>query len=312
MARSWSRSAVVNVARLLGLDVEDADDGVVPDERHREHRGDEPALVDAADPQEARLGRHVRDDHRTRAGRDVAGHALAEGHAGPADLEAIEAVGRGQGQLQAVTVEQVERADIGLQGVARTVDDRLQQLVPGPGGRRQADDSVQELELPDRRRRHRRRRRRGVAGLGRGSPRRPRYRAYENGPGPNVAPRFRAGCEAASARRTMGGMTPLTARSSNPAVRAEPRRSARPVPGTRWRARSSCSAHCSARSSSSRPDAVLFGQVEAIRRRTIALRATDDPAVRARLGSSWRRSSRGSRSRTRRPSSARSPSTSSS
>ena len=52
------------VARLLGLDVEDADDLVVPAERHAEHRGDEPALVDAADPQEARVGPDVGDDER--------------------------------------------------------------------------------------------------------------------------------------------------------------------------------------------------------------------------------------------------------
>ena len=43
------------VARLLGLDVEHADDLVVPGERHGEHRGDEPALVEAADPQEPRV-----------------------------------------------------------------------------------------------------------------------------------------------------------------------------------------------------------------------------------------------------------------
>src|SRR5687768_10127991 len=36
------------------LDVEHADDLVVPDERHRAHRG-EPQLVDAADPVKARV-----------------------------------------------------------------------------------------------------------------------------------------------------------------------------------------------------------------------------------------------------------------
>ena len=41
--------------RLLGLDVEDADDLVVPAQRHAEHRRDEPLLVDPADPQEARV-----------------------------------------------------------------------------------------------------------------------------------------------------------------------------------------------------------------------------------------------------------------
>ena len=40
------------LARLDGLDVEHADDLVVPDERDRAHRG-EPRLVDAADPGEA-------------------------------------------------------------------------------------------------------------------------------------------------------------------------------------------------------------------------------------------------------------------
>ena len=39
---------------LLGLDVEDADGLVVPGQRHGQHRCHEPALVDAADPQEAR------------------------------------------------------------------------------------------------------------------------------------------------------------------------------------------------------------------------------------------------------------------
>ena len=57
------------LAVLLGLDVEHADDLVVPGERHRQHRGDEPALVDAPDPQEARLGGDVGDDHRLAASR---------------------------------------------------------------------------------------------------------------------------------------------------------------------------------------------------------------------------------------------------
>ena len=52
------------VARLLGLDVEHADGLVVPDQRHGQHRGDEPALVDAADPQEARVRLDVGDDER--------------------------------------------------------------------------------------------------------------------------------------------------------------------------------------------------------------------------------------------------------
>ena len=60
---------LAEVARLLGLDVEDPDDLVVPGERHRQHRGDEPSLVDAAHPQEARVGLDVGDDQRLAATR---------------------------------------------------------------------------------------------------------------------------------------------------------------------------------------------------------------------------------------------------
>ena len=53
IARQLRDVAVGEVAVGLGLDVEDADDLVVPGERHGQHRVDEPALVDAPDPQEA-------------------------------------------------------------------------------------------------------------------------------------------------------------------------------------------------------------------------------------------------------------------
>ena len=138
---------VAEPARPLGLDVEHADDLVVPGQRHAEHRGDEPALVDAADPQEARVGLDVGDDQRTLGRRDVAGDALAERHARPADLEAVEAVRRGERQVRSVPVEQVERGDIGMERIARPVDDGLQQLVPGPRGRREPRDLVEEAQL---------------------------------------------------------------------------------------------------------------------------------------------------------------------
>ena len=137
------------LARLLGLDVEDSDHGVVPDERDGEHRGDEAPLVDAADPQETRLGGHVRDDDRLPFGSDVSGDSLAERHTGAADLETVEAVRRRERQLPAVAIEQVERADVGLERIAGPVDDRFQELIPGACGRRQADDPVQELELAE-------------------------------------------------------------------------------------------------------------------------------------------------------------------
>ena len=78
---------------------------------------------------------------------DATGHALAERDARPTDLEAVEAVGGGQRQVRSVAIEQVERGDVGVERVAGPVDDRLQQLVPGPGGRRQPRDLVQEAQL---------------------------------------------------------------------------------------------------------------------------------------------------------------------
>ena len=134
-------------ARSLGLDVEDADRLVVPAQRHAEHRGHEAALVDAADPQEARVLLDVRDDERSLTRGHRAGHALAEGHPRPADLEPVEAVGRGERQVRSITVEQVERGDVRMEGIAGPVDDRLQQLVPGARGRRQPRHVVDEPQL---------------------------------------------------------------------------------------------------------------------------------------------------------------------
>ena len=146
-APSWATSCVAEGPRLLGLDVEDPDGLVVPGQRHGQHRRDEAALVDAADPQEARVGLDVRDDQRLARRGDPAGHAFAERHAGPADLEPVEAVGRGQGQVRSVAVEQVERGDIRVEDVPGPVDDGLEQLVPRPGGRGEARHLVQEAEL---------------------------------------------------------------------------------------------------------------------------------------------------------------------
>ncbi len=82
----------------------------------------------------------------------------------------------------------------------------------------------------------------------------------------------------------MGVMTADRRRSSNPAVRAEPR-----AIGTA-RSRDPLAREVKLLGALlgqvivEQAGPVLFGQVEAIRRRTIALRATDDPEVRARLG----------------------------
>src|SRR4029077_13005852 len=80
------------VTMLLGLDVEDADDPVVPDKRHGQHRGDEAALVDAADPKEALVAADIGDYERLARLGDAAGHPGAERDPGAADLVAVEAV----------------------------------------------------------------------------------------------------------------------------------------------------------------------------------------------------------------------------
>ena len=149
IADSWATSGARELAVLLGLDVEDADDLVVPGERHRQHRGDEPALVDAPDPQEAGVGGDVGDDHRLAHRGDPAGDPLAERHDRAPDLEPVEAVRRGEGQAAPVAVEQVQRRDAGVERVARPVDDGLEQLLPGLGGRREAEQAVQEPQLRD-------------------------------------------------------------------------------------------------------------------------------------------------------------------
>ena len=78
---------------------------------------------------------------------DAAGDALAVRHPRPADLEAVEAVRRRQRQVGSVPIEQVQRGDVRVERVAGPVDHGLEQLVPRPGGRREAGDLVQEAEL---------------------------------------------------------------------------------------------------------------------------------------------------------------------
>ena len=82
-----------------------------------------------------------------RRGGDAAGHALAHRDVGAPDLVAVEPVRGGQGEALLVAVEEVERRDARPQRVARPVDDRVEELVPGPGGRRQARDMVEEAQL---------------------------------------------------------------------------------------------------------------------------------------------------------------------
>ena len=199
----------------------------------------------------------------SRVGGDPPGHALAERHARPADLEPVEAVGRGQRQVRSVAVEQVERGDIRVEHVPGPVDDGLEQLVPRPRRRREAGDLVEEAELlelvvggaraasaPSRLGRGWR----VAAALERTSSRPSRYKPRERlRPG-----RLRSGGglvaersapRAARRERAAASTAGRHARGRRRAARDRDRRRARPARASR----SGCSARCSARSSPSRP-----------------------------------------------------------
>jgi len=103
---SWAEVAV-----LRGLDVEHAHDLLLPHQRHRAEGG-QTILVDAPDPGEALVLVHVgADDGDLGLGRE-AGDALPLLESSHADRVLIEAVGGSQRQTAAVTVADVERADV--------------------------------------------------------------------------------------------------------------------------------------------------------------------------------------------------------
>ena len=248
-----------------------------------------------ADPQEAGVGLDVGDDQRLALGGDAAGHALAERDPRPADLVAVEAVRRGQRQVRSVAVEQVERGDVRVERVAGPVDDGLEQLVPRPRRRREPGDLVQEAELLElvggllaRARSPTRAGRAVWHGRGRDARHGHHHTSLRKGCGPKVA----AGSDDRS-RNGPGAWRRVSPRKAAVTLgRRSPRSrsgSGRPARATRWRARSACSARCSARSSPSRPVPSCSRLVERIRRRTIALRRDDD---RARTGPA-RRGARG-------------------
>ena len=72
----------------------------------------QPLDVEAADPGEAVVLRDVVDRDRRARGGHPAGDPLAPGEADLADLRAVEAVRRGQGQARPLVVGEVERADL--------------------------------------------------------------------------------------------------------------------------------------------------------------------------------------------------------
>ena len=75
--------------------------------------------------------------------------ALAERQADPAHLVPVQAVRRRQGQAARRVVQQVERADLDVERLRRTLDERPHQLVPVPRLRREAGELVEKGELAE-------------------------------------------------------------------------------------------------------------------------------------------------------------------
>src|SRR6266478_5026407 len=123
---------VAKMPPVATLDVKDADDPIVPDERDRQHSG-ETLDVEAADPGEPRIDRHVVDRDRLAGRRNPPGDALPEPEADLADLASIEAVRRGERQPRACPVGEIEGAHLDPECLGRAVDDRAHELVPVAG-----------------------------------------------------------------------------------------------------------------------------------------------------------------------------------
>ncbi len=132
--------------RRAGLDVEHADHLAMPLERDRQHAG-ERLDVEAADPGEPVVERHVLDGDRLAAGGDPPGDALAPGEADPAHLRGVEAVGRSQRETRVLVVGEVERAHLDAHRDGRPVHDRVHELVPVAGLGREPGDVVEERQL---------------------------------------------------------------------------------------------------------------------------------------------------------------------
>ena len=137
---------VVEVTVCLGLDVEDADHAIGDLQRHRQD-GREALVIDAANPGAARVVRKVGADHRTTGAGGESGDALTDLEARHADVLAIHPVGGGERQAGAITVDEVERADLRAHGAGAAIDDQLHQVVPGRCAGRELHDLAQRPEL---------------------------------------------------------------------------------------------------------------------------------------------------------------------
>ena len=132
-----------------GLDVQDADDPVVPIERHRQHPR-KLLDVEPADPRETGIDGDVFGGDRGSGGCHAPRDPLAPGEADPADLRTIQPVRGRQREPRPVVVGEVERADLDAHRGGRAVDDGTHQLVPVTREGRKLGDLVEERELVER------------------------------------------------------------------------------------------------------------------------------------------------------------------
>ena len=150
MAESWATSAGLKSRRVSVWTLRTPTTWSRQVSGHGEHRGDEAPLVQAADPEEPRVLRDVRDHDRLPRRRHAPGDPLPERDDGAADVVAVEAGGGGQRQLEAAAIEEVERRDAGVERVPRAVHHGLEELLPRAGRRGEPEDLVEEPELGDR------------------------------------------------------------------------------------------------------------------------------------------------------------------
>ena len=135
----------VEGARLDGLHDQHALQQPAIDDRHAEERAVR-VLAGLAEVLEARMRRRVGDDLRPQLLGDQAGQALGQPHADAADALRPQADRRRQHQVGAIGLEQVDRADVGLEPLLNQVDDVGQRLGGLPLSRDQPADLFERPE----------------------------------------------------------------------------------------------------------------------------------------------------------------------
>ena len=279
--------ARAEVARLLGLDVEDADDLVVP----------RSAARDSIEATNRRWSMPRTHRKRVSAGtsgmtsgsrrrRDAAGHALAERHPRPADLEAVEAVRGRERQVRSIAIEQVQGGDV-ARGARRGSRRRRSRAARPTSGRSSRGAATSWRKRSWSSWSWRRRPGHG-AGRSGGAVTGTVGRAGVIGHHDTSVGKVTAskGCGAGTAANGCGPRRSgqrERARATRPRrARSAPSRrgSGPPARATRSRARSGCSGRSSARSSPSRPGPTCSTSSSASAARRSRLRREDDPAER--------------------------------